>query len=155
MRLRTLVWKILPCLFLLASPKILAGDLCGSKEGYLNQLTSTFIIPDYFPPETEVLKGLVANVDYEKCQSIASVPLGLSCQDHDRCYEMQTTKEQCDKAIQDSWIKQCRRSYYKLAADHFTCKLACEAFVKLMSEAQRYDSNGICPSCEAYNSLSN
>ena len=140
----------LTSVILLSSVSARSGELCGSKEGFLNQLTSTFLIPDYFPPETEALRGLVSDADYRKCQKLAVVPLGLSCQDHDNCYDQRLPKDECDKSLQDAWIKQCRATYYKLAIDHYTCRLACESFVKLMSEAQRYNSNGFCPSCEAY-----
>lgn len=152
MRIIGLFKTISTCLVLLIAPgKAQSGELCGSKEGFLNQLTSTFIIPDYFPPETEALRELVSEVDYQKCHRIAVVPLGLSCLQHDHCYEQRLEKEQCDKTLQDLWVKQCRATYYKLAMDHYTCRLACESFVKILSEAQRYDSQGVCPSCEAYN----
>lgn len=153
MRIIGLFKNISTCLVLLITPaKAQSGELCGSKEGFLNQLTSTFIIPDYFPPETEALRELVSEADYQKCHRLAVVPLGLSCLQHDRCYEQNLGKEQCDKTLQDMWVKQCRATYYKLAMDHYTCRLACESFVKLMSEAQRYNSKGFCPSCDAYNS---
>jgi hypothetical protein len=129
----------------------LAGEYCGSKEGYLNQITSAFIIPDFFPPETEALRGLISKADYERCSRIAFAYLGASCQAHDDCYDARISKESCDKELQDAWVKACRSTYYKLTFDSQTCRLACESFVKLMSEAQRYDSDGVCPSCEAYN----
>lgn len=141
--------------FLLAMPSLAsAGESCGSKEGYFNQLTSMLLIPDYFPPETPALRDLVSNADYERCQRLAIVPLAPACDAHDGCYDAQLPKDQCDREMQDSWVKSCRKIYWKLTVDHYTCRLACEAFVKLMSEAQRYNSGGICPSCEAYNSLS-
>jgi hypothetical protein len=152
LRLIYLFRCILTCIFVLITPaKAQSGELCGSKEGFLNQLTSTFIIPDYFPPETEALRELFSEADYQKCQNLAVVPLGRSCLQHDLCYEHQLGKEKCDKTLQDMWVKQCRAVYYKLAMDHYTCRLACESFVKIMSEAQRYDSQGFCPSCDAYN----
>jgi hypothetical protein len=129
----------------------LAGEFCGSKEGYLNQIASAFIIPDFFPPETEALRGLVSKADYERCSRIAFAYLGNACQAHDECYDARFPKEQCDKQLQGSWVKACRATYYKLTVDSQVCRLACESFVKLMSEAQRYDSGGVCPSCEAYN----
>lgn len=156
MRLAHMFNAIVTSVFLLlTSANARSGELCGSKEGYLNQLASSFLIPDFFPPEKDALRDLVSEADYRKCQSIAVVPLGIACQQHDRCYEQQTGKNQCDQTIQDNWVKSCREIYYKIAIDHYTCRLACEAFVKLMSEAQRYDSKGVCPSCEAYESISN
>lgn len=128
----------------------LAGERCGSKEGYLNELASSFLIPDQFPPETEALRSLVSEADYKKCQRLATVNLGESCAAHDLCYEAQLDKDQCDSTLQDSWVKACRKTYYKLAIDHYTCRIACESFVKLMSEAQRYNGQGFCPSCAAY-----
>lgn len=151
MRLIKLFNTFLTSVFLLLIPaKARSGELCGSKEGILNQLTSSFLIPDYFPPETEALRGLVSDADYQRCQRLAVVSLGSACQKHDQCYEQQLGKEQCDRTLQDNWIKDCRATYYKLAIDHYTCRISCEAFAKLMSEAQRYDSQGVCPSCEAY-----
>jgi len=156
MRLTNIVSGILASTILLLTPaKARSGELCGSKEGLSNQITSSFLIPDYFPPETDALRDLVSDADYQKCQRLATVSLGSACQKHDFCYEQKLGKEQCDRTLQDNWVKACRSTYYKLAIDHYTCRLSCEAFVKLMSEAQRYDSNGICPSCEAYNSLQN
>lgn len=156
MRLLSLFNTVMASMLLLLIPaNARSGELCGSKEGILNQLTSSFLIPDYFPPETEALQGLVSDADYQKCQRLAVVSLGFACQQHDACYDRQQGKDQCDRTLQDSWVKACRSTYYKLAIDHYTCRLACESFVKLMSEAQRYDSNGICPSCEAYNGFSN
>ena len=151
MRIIGLFKFITTCLFFLIIPaQAQSGELCGSKEGLLNQITSAFIIPDYFPPETDALRELVSDADYRKCHRLAAVSLGSACQKHDTCYEQQLGKEQCDKTLQDMWVKECRSTYYKLAIDHYTCRLACESFVKLMSEAQRYDSEGVCPSCEAY-----
>jgi hypothetical protein len=151
MRLINLFNIILTSVFLLFIPaKARSGEFCGSKEGYINQLTASFLIPDYFPPETEALRELVSDADYQKCQRLAVVPLGSACQKHDDCYNQQLGKDQCDRSLQDNWVKACRSTYYKLAIDHYTCRLACESFVKIMSQAQRYDSQGICPSCEAY-----
>jgi hypothetical protein len=155
MRLINLYKMFLAYMLLLSiTTQARAGELCGSKEGFLNQLSSTFLIPDQFPPETEALRGLVSEADYQKCQLLAVVPLGLSCQQHDDCYDQKLGKDQCDRTLQNSWLKQCRKTYYKLAVDHYTCKLACESFVKLMSDAQSYNSKGFCPSCEAYNNSS-
>lgn len=128
-----------------------AGESCGSKEGYLNQLTSQFLIPDSFPPETELLRSLISDADLERCERINVISLSASCEAHDGCYEQRFDKNSCDKSLQDSWVKSCRSSYYKLTFESQGCRLACESFVKLMSEAQRYDGNGFCPSCEAYN----
>ncbi len=156
MRLINLFNMFLTSIFLLFIPaKARAGEFCGSKEGYINQLTSFFLIPDYFPPETDALRELVSDADYQKCQRLAVVPLGSACQKHDACYDQQLGKDQCDLSLQDNWVKACRSTYYKLAIDHYTCRLACESFVKLMSQAQRYDSQGICPSCEAYQNATN
>lgn len=155
MRPFSLVKAFLPSLFLLSAPAAQSGELCGSKSGYLNEFTSSFLIPDYFPPETPALRDLVSDADYKRCQRLAIVPLGLSCQQHDKCYEQQLPKDGCDKSLQDAWVRQCRATYYKIAIDHYTCRLACEAFAKLMSEAQRYDSGGFCPSCEAYSEALN
>lgn len=138
-------------LILPAATAARSGEYCGSKEGYLNQLTSTFIIPDFFPPETEALRGLVSKADYERCSRIAFASLGAGCRAHDNCYDVRLPKDQCDSELQDAWVKACRTTYYKLTIDSQTCRLACESFVKLMSEAQRYNSGGICPSCDAYN----
>jgi hypothetical protein len=155
MRLINLFNALMASVILLLTPaNAFSGESCGSKEGILNQLTSSFLIPDYFPPETEALRGLVSDADYQKCQRLAVASLGSACQKHDACYEQQLGKEQCDRTLQDNWVKACKATYYKLAIDHYTCRLACESFVKLMSEAQRYDSQGVCPSCEAYNSSS-
>jgi hypothetical protein len=151
MRLTKMFNTLMTSIFLLLLPaNARSGELCGSKEGILNQLTASFLIPDYFPPETEALRELVSDADYQKCQRLAVVSLGSACQKHDACYEQQLGKEQCDRTLQDNWVKVCRATYYKLAIDQYTCRLACESFVKLMSEAQRYDSQGLCPSCEAY-----
>ncbi len=136
--------------FSLIAANSLAGEFCGSKEGYINQLASTFLIPDQFPPETDALRSLVSEADYRKCLRLAVVNLGESCLAHDKCYEQQLDKDQCDSSLQDSWVNACRKTYYKLAVDHYTCRLACESFVKLMSEAQRYNGQGFCPSCAAY-----
>ncbi len=131
-----------------------AGESCGSKEGILNQFTSAFIVPDYFPPETEALRGLISKTDYERCSKLDYAPLGFSCQKHDECYDSRLPKDHCDSGLQDAWVKQCRSTYYKLTFDAQTCRLACESFVKLMSEAQRYSSGGVCPSCDAYDNVS-
>ncbi len=132
-----------------------AGEFCGSKIGYLNQLTSEFLIPENFPPESELLKNLVSRTDRERCEKLSPVYLGESCRQHDLCYIEQLGKESCDSALQDSWVKDCRQSYRSLSIDSYVCRLACESFVKLMSQAERFDSNGYCPSCDSYNSPNN
>lgn len=146
-----LSYSLMITIALLAGSRAQAGEFCGSKEGWLNQLSSYILIPDFFPPESEALRGLISRADYERCSRIAFANLGESCQAHDECYDWRLPKESCDKKLQDSWVKACRTTYYKLTFDSQTCRLACESFVKLMSEAQRYDSGGVCPSCEAYN----
>lgn len=136
---------------LLAGTRALSGENCGSKEGWFNQLSSLLLIPDFFPPESEALRGLVSRADYERCSRIAFARLGEGCKDHDGCYDARLPKERCDSELQDAWVKTCRSTYHKLTFDSQACRLACESFVKLMSEAQRYESGGICPSCESYN----
>ena len=142
-------------LALFRAPVAMSGEACGSKVGYLNQLASKFLIPDEFPPETEALRNLVANVDYERCQSLGTVSLGLSCLAHDTCYSERRPKRECDHELKRSWIESCRHTYEKPTIDSLLCKLACEEFIKLMSIAQSYNQQGFCPSCEAYDALQN
>lgn len=127
-----------------------AGDYCGSKEGYLNQIASSFLIPDRFPPENPALRSLVSDADITRCERLGTADLGAPCLQHDSCYQARLDKTQCDKNLQDNWIKVCRATYYKLTFDSQICRLSCESFAKLMSEAQRYDDAGFCPSCDAY-----
>lgn len=140
-------------IFLTAAMPLQAGESCGSKEGWVNQLTARILIPDQFPPETPLLRSLVSEVDLSRCEKIGKVDLSISCQQHDRCYDERTPKTQCDKDLQSNWVRSCGWIYFKLTHDHFICKLACENFVKLMSEAQRYESGDFCPSCDAYNNV--
>lgn len=128
-----------------------AGDQCGSKEGYVNQLASRILIPDSFPPQNPALRSLVSDADLARCERLGSSDLGRSCQGHDECYDLRQPKDSCDRTLQDNWVKACKTTYFKLTFDHQICRLSCENFVKLMSEAQRYNSGDFCPSCDAYN----
>ncbi len=130
-----------------------AGEYCGSKTGYLNELASSFLIPDMFPPVNELLKDLIADDHYKTCSDIGFVDLAPSCMDHDSCYYRQDPKDQCDRNLRRSWLSQCKASYSVASWDHYKCRLACEYFVKLMSKAQRYDHGGFCPSCDAYDAV--
>jgi hypothetical protein len=143
------ILRSLSLLLSLSSCPMIAGELCGSKEGYFNVLASTYLVPDYFPPENELAR-LVSDRDIKRCEDLGSVYLGQVCADHDACYIQKQPKNTCDRALQDRWVRQCREVYHKLSTDHLACRLACEVFVKLMSEAQRYNENGFCPSCDAY-----
>lgn len=138
--------KIILLLTLLISQISFAGLKCGTKEGMLNQLASTFIIPDQFPPETPVLRDLFEDSGlYESCHDV--VDLGAACSEHDRCYEQQLGKSRCDDRLQDQWVKTCKKVYpFSL----HPCQYYCTWVVKTLSEAQRFDENGFCPSCDAY-----
>lgn len=154
MNTRIALGSILLCFTLITmTSKSRAAELCGSKEGYINELASEFLIPDYFPPEVNILSNLVSKADYERCSKVEYVDLGSSCFEHDLCYDDRFPKEQCDKDLQANWVNKCKQTYYKLTRDHIMCRIACEAFIKIMSEAQRYDSQGFCPSCDAYNNI--
>jgi hypothetical protein len=138
---------------LLLSFSAKAGDVCGSKIGLLNEAASEFLIPDEFPPETPLLYGMVSKADRSVCERISKVKLSFGCSAHDRCYQNREPKSQCDKSLHDMWVRSCRTSYYHLTIESQACRLACESFVKIMSEAQSYDSGGICPSCDSYNAI--
>lgn len=149
--------------FMLGASQSAAEELCGSKEGYLNTLASNFLIPDYFPPETEVLKDLIPEgSDIGQCgEKFGLVHLGETCEQHDRCYEsIDSNKSACDRELRDQWVKTCRSQYrergnlserLKMAA----CRVSCEWFVKLMSEAQTSNNRGFCPSCDAFDAAQN
>lgn len=128
-----------------------AGDLCGSKAGYFNQLATSYLIPDYFPPEN-ALSELLSSPDLDRCLAIGQPFLGSACAAHDRCYEEQQGKVLCDKNLQDDWVRACRATYDKLSRDHLICRFSCELFVKILSEAQRFEQDDFCPSCTAYDS---
>lgn len=150
MHTKSMIQALISSMLLFAGSQTLsAGELCGSKEGYFNQLASTYLIPDFFPPENE-LAQLLPNEDRERCEAIGSVQLGKACLSHDLCYAQRLDKGDCDKKLQDAWVKECRKVFSQLSRDQLVCRLTCEGFVKLMSEAQRFDEEGFCPSCTAY-----
>ena len=128
----------------------LASEECGSKEGYFNSLSSTYVIPDYFPPETEAFTSIVSDSDYNRCADISFTYLGTSCRIHDRCYDARMNKAYCDNRLASDWIKSCEKTYYKLTFDHQICRISCIAFAKLASAAQTYNHGDFCPSCDAY-----
>lgn len=145
------------CIMCGAGPA-LSGEFCGSKEGQLNELVGTFLIPDQFPPESELLAEVItAQSEMADCAGNYGVAdLGRSCEEHDRCYETSGAgKGSCDKKLRDGWVKSCR-AQYKDRGDFMErikltgCRLSCEVFVKLMSEAQTSNNNGFCPSCDAF-----
>lgn len=118
----------------------IACEFCGFEEGYINELAAGFLFPDYFQPEADLLNSFVSKADYRRYASITYVNLGDSCLEHVLYYDVRLPKFQCDRDLQANWVRQCKQTYYKLTRDHLICRLACESFVKLMSEDQRYDS---------------
>ena len=145
-------WFSLFAIFSLAAGQTGFSSECGSKKGYLNQIASSILIPSSFPPDNEALRNLVSEADLKRCEKITIVNLNDACKRHDSCYEMKQPKQSCDEALQDEWVKSCRKAYSGLSSNHLICQYACTSFVKLMSEAQRFQSEGFCPSCDAYDS---
>jgi hypothetical protein len=145
-------WSSLFVVLSLATGQTAFSSECGSKEGYLNQLASSILIPSTFPPDNEALRNLVSDADLRRCERIRTVNLNEACLRHDSCYEMRLPKSSCDETLQDEWIKACRTAYSGLSTNHLICQYACTSFVKLMSEAQRFQGEGFCPSCDAYDS---
>ena len=145
-----------PLLILLSlsfSLSAIGGQRCGSKEGYLNQLASSFLIPDNFPPENPLLH----TGEFRFCgEDYGTTYLGAGCYHHDNCYEtLGAAKSSCDASLQDNWVKACKYQYPNRGsvitrAKRAVCREACTGFVKAMSEAQRFNTDGYCPSCEAY-----
>lgn len=121
-----------------------SGTDCGSKEGFMNQLASTVVIPDFFPPESELYTRLIEGVGLDQCSSLS---LSRACQDHDQCYDEQRDKEFCDDKLLEDWTQICEEGYP--AWDPY-CRFSCIFMVKIMSRAQRYAHGDFCPSCKAY-----
>jgi hypothetical protein len=136
------------------------ADDCGSKEGRLNQVATDFVIPDYFPPDSPVLRALIewsTSGTVGRCENLfGRASLKPACRAHDRCYEtFYETKGRCDEKLLHDWEEKCKRQYRnrRNSPDNFlrtACREACVKFIKLMSEAQKFNEAGYCPSCKAW-----
>jgi hypothetical protein len=120
-----------------------AGVECGSKKGFFNAIASIELIPDFFPPENRIFDKFLQKSSLNRCDKVS---LSNGCRDHDLCYDMRLGKRNCDKKLLFDWVYSCKK-----ASNDLICESACEIFVTIMSEAQRYDDGAFCPSCEAYN----
>jgi hypothetical protein len=143
-----------------------AGD-CGSKEGRLNQVAGTFIIPNKFPPDSIALQNLVtAPGGLASCQVLfGGASLSPACSVHDDCYGTSgANKGDCDTKLRQDWEASCNSQYrnrfrnvagirvaYPDNPARTACREACVVFVTLMSEAQTVNDHGFCPSCDAFN----
>lgn len=155
---------------LLLSNFAIAGD-CGSKKGRLNQVAMTFVIPDYFPPNSVLLKNLVSiPLGLNNCKRFGKADLTPGCSAHDTCYKkhvgrkkQKKHKKLCDAKLLQNWKSSCKSKYrnrykknlirkvaYIDNSARSTCRMACVQFVSLMSEAQTVKKPGFCPSCDAF-----
>lgn len=148
------------------SNQSLAGD-CGSKEAQLPP-AAKFVIPNKFPPDSPVLKALVvisglSSVD--SCEALfGRAAFDPACREHDTCYDIPgSSKSNCDVKLRQGWEASCGDQYRNrftsvLGVDvpfpdnpeRTACRIACVSFAGVMSEAQRVNEAGSCPSCVAY-----
>jgi hypothetical protein len=150
------------------SNSALAGD-CGSKVGKLSAILTLFVIPNKFPPDSPVLKALLSNSDLaiiNSCEPLyGRADLSSACIKHDLCYDVHgVSKGNCDRQLLEGWEATCKHQYRNmftriLGVDvaypdnpvRSACRTACVTFVGLMSEAQKVNQSGFCPSCDAFN----
>ncbi len=126
-----------------------ASEFCGSKIGYFNQLASLYLIPKEFPPENQ-LNRLLSKRAQDVCRRLNVVNLETACVAHDSCYAAQRDKKSCDQELADNWASGCQEAYGRLLRDDVLCQIGCEAFVYTLSEAQQFEKDDFCPSCDAY-----
>ena len=131
------------------------------KRGDLINSLPNFAVPNYFPPDSPVLRSLVVYTGTGAvitCENLfGRASMAPACNAHDACYaNASMTKTSCDQKLLHDWEDKCNMQYknVSLALDNplrTACRESCKSFVKLMSEAQKFDEGGICPSCMAYN----
>ena len=120
-------------------------------------IASDTLIPDYFPPETPVLRSIFVNpfspIDIGFCERrFEPVHLGQYCIEHDLCYStIGEEKDSCDLNLLDGWKKSCGERYgQEKSLAGLICGSLCKFSVKFMYRAMRYDDGLFCPSCEAF-----
>ncbi len=109
------------------------GGSCGSRNGFWAQVTTGFVPPDHFPPDSIV--GLPIAVATAACV-IAGVAAfhEAGCDGHDRCYSTAgRTKQSCDDEFRRNLRAECNRTYDSIFSR--PCRTACRAVAQVMYEA--------------------
>lgn len=140
------------------SPKLSAGDICGSNEGSVNRFIKN-AIPDHWPGlnadtivqtikyfSPEPFSYLSDLVSIPVCASYDSADLAPSCLRHDSCYEGANgswgkSQWECDRELEQGWRKACEDAY----EDEFPvpdCESICKDGVSINASIQRNAGNG-------------
>lgn len=129
------------------------GLHCGTRGNLWGTIASDLLIPDYFPPENELLRALLIDsplINLGICEdAFTPAYLGQSCMMHDQCYQtLGATKDGCDEDLKGGWLESCDESYPGFLG--FFCRSACKLAVRVMYTALRFQSGEFCPSCRAF-----